>query len=827
MSNSPHTSTRDVPSSPHSQTYSQKRRRVHTSRACERCRKRKIRCDGQNPCEVCVRVQVECAYSGHRDKRVSSVVDHETLLAKLASMDKLLRKHGIFEQMEPDDPCPLVSSSSIPPPSSSEPRLSMAGHAQQSSLQPSLTLDGEMSMTDGGHPSSLHLPLIFDGGVGEVHDPSPLGWSWRHPGFLTSSVIDQMAPDVPGQSIPASSPVSQDICSPGLDHSEVSSADKSAPTGPKVAGPFASLRSQKSEFERLQRRGEEGRLLQFGETSIFTHLPSAADTRPLTPSPSGGSFADYAQGFEPPRLEWAQNLPPSLDITREIHDRALEHFASYWAPWCMTVDFPPFMRDLITCNMVGVFPKPPRRTPHYSPLLHCVVLFMGMYYGRSQWPEALERYKSTFMQHCHILALYESNSPTLSTMRAVNLYATSVSEPPMGHASYGYMNFGSAIALSQVLGINVPCGWYVAHLQVTAEEKRLRDNAFWAVYLYDILRSIAAGRPPLIGTPVIDLPEIDEETDTFPWTAPSWHRDATTTMGYTLNGLPSLRSTVFHWSVKLAKIYAEVSVTLYPTAEPNSKQEERAQELSVQLRKWKEDLPSSISRPETCPLPHILILHMVYRLITIFLYRPFYRTDMTASPSPAHKCNQAADRIFQLLRLYELYHSLRYGPGTLINIMFSTTTIFFMRAVEEQNQNRDISPGVRQSIDRMFANMRELSNTFWEAGRAVVAALSLCADWLPGAFSTEALGADLAKFIGPNAVTSSVRVPGNDNSELTNTAPVDIGVPTAPIPSTRADPTWLYEGFTLDSGNDGWVTGDDIFSNMMQDLIDSGTTWRT
>ncbi|KAH8805499.1 hypothetical protein F5884DRAFT_823181 [Xylogone sp. PMI_703] len=45
--------------------------RIRISRACDRCKKRKIRCTGTQPCDMCVRVSASCAYASpyHRGRR--------------------------------------------------------------------------------------------------------------------------------------------------------------------------------------------------------------------------------------------------------------------------------------------------------------------------------------------------------------------------------------------------------------------------------------------------------------------------------------------------------------------------------------------------------------------------------------------------------------------------------------------------------------------------------------------------------------------------------------------------------------------------------------
>ena len=126
-------------------------------------------------------------------------------------------------------------------------------------------------------------------------------------------------------------------------------------------------------------------------------------------------------------IEWSANLPQGLIIDQATHQLALDHFASYYAPWCMVVDMAAFMRDLALCNRKSIStldPIPPTRTAHYSPLLHTVVLYLGIYLLRDEWPDVLQVFDANFTAHCGQLVTKECSSPTLSTLRALNLMST-------------------------------------------------------------------------------------------------------------------------------------------------------------------------------------------------------------------------------------------------------------------------------------------------------------------------------------------------------------------------------------------------------------------
>jgi hypothetical protein len=125
-------------------------------------------------------------------------------------------------------------------------------------------------------------------------------------------------------------------------------------------------------------------------------------------------------------VNWAQNLPKGLELTRELHDRALGYFDSYYGSWGLTVDMPAFMADLNVCNRVrpiGDSAPSPTRTAHYSPLLHCCVLYLGSIFMRKDHPSLVGELETTFWKHTSKLLLEECDQAALSSLRAYNLLA--------------------------------------------------------------------------------------------------------------------------------------------------------------------------------------------------------------------------------------------------------------------------------------------------------------------------------------------------------------------------------------------------------------------
>lgn len=168
-----------------------------------------------------------------------------------------------------------------------------------------------------------------------------------------------------------------------------------------------------------QRVGKaDAALVQHGPTSLWTCASSRLQETEAssTHEPRMGDWID-----------WFRNLPSSLNISKTIHDQALDYFSAFYAPWCLSVDMPAFITDLNICNMTQVSGRdrqsPPIRTAHYSPLLHCCVLYLGLRLIKQEHPALMRSYESIFMRHCSALLFEECDHTALSSLRAYNLFS--------------------------------------------------------------------------------------------------------------------------------------------------------------------------------------------------------------------------------------------------------------------------------------------------------------------------------------------------------------------------------------------------------------------
>ncbi|WWC88847.1 uncharacterized protein L201_003762 [Kwoniella dendrophila CBS 6074] len=634
------------------------KRTGHTSRACDQCRKRKIRCDGEYPqCGVCKERDCPCEYKDE-DKRKTHQEHMEDINNRMDRFERLI-----------EDLLKSTQAGSVPP---------------------------------SQHNSSYNAGLSNN-----IHEIAPSMEAG------TSGGLDiPQEEDVPSWSIPDG---------PILPMTDIGTSSYKAPSDPGVS-PIASTRLKNlggtSGYERFQRVEEAaGALLQYGPTSLWTCTSPHTQQHDHSPPSLELQSGDY--------IDWSYNLPSVLNISKMIHDQAMEYFSSFYAPWGMTIDMPAFLIDLNKCNLVrAINQKRPiqTRTASYSPLLHCCILYLGLRLLKTEYPTLMKTYEAIFIQHCVNLLLEECDHTALSSLRALNLYATCVHFTRMsrsenaldqGHRQLatGYLHCGMAIAGVHALGLNINCAEYVSRGLISEKERNLREYAFWTIYISDTLRALAAGRQPMFPDhSEVPCPSIDPFMDDFLWATPSISASGGN-VGYGMNGVGvrSLRSTTFHWMARLARICRSILEALYSPASRGSRHEENVEKVSRKLDEWYRQFP--LRPAEITPLPHILLLHMYYHLATIFVHRPFYRGHRQGS---AERCNQGALNILDLLHTFKRTHQIRFAHHNLINVIFGAATIFLLRIAEPSNEIDNEEH--KRNFDQCVDFMTQLSQTWVEAG---------------------------------------------------------------------------------------------------------------
>ncbi|WVR04193.1 hypothetical protein IAU60_001193 [Kwoniella sp. DSM 27419] len=607
-----------------SSTQPSKRQVSHASRACDECRKRKIRCDGENPtCGVCTSRNLLCHYNDE-DKRKTNVEHMEQLNARMDQFERLLKD--------------LLHASSSQPASASH----------QVTVSPPPLLTGSRSQ-----PSAMETQPGPSRRRAESLVMSESNCSFTMPDALPARSDSHLAPP------PDTSPVSS-----------------------------TRLRSLegRDDHDRFQRMEEgSGSLIQYGPTSLWS-AASPRHRQVQAPSPRNRQTGDW--------VDWSRNLPSSLDISRAIHDVALEYFAAYYAPLV------PGGRH------GGLLGGPGHLQPHHG---------KGARSGRDALPDG-PLLAPVALLSCLRFALtttvhrWWSARPT-SAIDRMHQDTSTLAWLWRGHA----------------LGLNIDCQVYVARGQLTEDERQERISAFWTVYVQDVFRALANGRQPMLPPASnVPLPRVDATVDEQPWKAPSpaGLSGHSPRPGINVNGLRSMHLTSFHWTVKLAVICHSILEKLYGPSSKGARDIDAAADLLRELESWYSQLP--LHPVEATPLPHVLHLHLQYHLCVIFVLRPFYRSGV---PAWADKCDRAALSILPALQLLDRIHGIKHCHHSFINIVFGAATIFLLRSSDPADPNRSLAD--IQRFNECVEIMSRLSGTWSEAAMSEYILRALQSEYVP------------------------------------------------------------------------------------------------
>ncbi|KAI8989905.1 hypothetical protein BD414DRAFT_460220 [Trametes punicea] len=427
------------------------------------------------------------------------------------------------------------------------------------------------------------------------------------------------------------------------------------------------------------------------DTDLEYHGPTSVwRLAPPRGSPSVSSDAKASASPEPAPstvpvstyFDWSRHLPPEVPLTRAEHDRLLEILFKFFSSWGLRIVPELFLRDMHRA-LTAPPNAPPRKSAHYSPMLHNAVLALATAYTDDPLIKDM-RYRMMYARKAKSYIEAECQRPTIPLITALGVLAAFHSAA--GDQSLGYLYFGMAGRMSQALGLNIDCSPWVKSGLITHEDMLDRNWAYWATFSQDVLWSLYVGRECCVLPPrkdrQIPLPWVGSEIDQSPWYwAPC-----------KMPPQPSHVVRTFEKTCELMLIARRI-MDFVNSLGPGSRREGALQivsEMDIQLNNWKDSLSPEVdltaaSRPNA--LPHRIMLHLTYWWLLLLLHRPFYRRSKSSSSSGpdidhVKLCNRAGDNIMLLLGIWNEKYSLRYLPITLMQVIFCAGTSFILSAVQ-------------------------------------------------------------------------------------------------------------------------------------------------
>ncbi|CAD0081637.1 unnamed protein product [Aureobasidium vineae] len=331
--------------------------------------------------------------------------------------------------------------------------------------------------------------------------------------------------------------------------------------------------------------------------------------------------------------------------------------------------------------------------------------------------------------------------PCVATVQALVILASY--EESCQNIARGWLFGGMAMRIAFDLGLHVDSRGYVAQGILTVAEARARQVAFWGCYLSNLLWSFHLGRPFSMDDSEVTVPKPDPKT--LP-TNSTWQPYSVPSLQFVPNNmqqnpseLPDITPQIFHHWLFLCQNIAVVGHALYSyTSISKPALQELCEETTTELFQWKDSLPLHLqintSDTETVKLPQLLMLHMEYYHLQIFLHRPWTSSQLQPQPPQGrgvhharHICATSATEIARLLRIYEIQYSFRFINVEIIRILSSAALILIFATVPLPH--REIDVGMTGYLNTCFRALEDLGGRYDSAKETRFTLLAIQRRW--------------------------------------------------------------------------------------------------
>ncbi len=616
-------------------------------RACEFCRKRKIRCDTTKPsCSTCRRNDRVCVYHNGPHKQRPSAALVDSLRCKNAALEDTLD------------------------------RLKNANEAQRSFLLESVVVrNGRVSLAGRNATPTV-----------------PLSQSCRLDSHRRELLAQQQLLGGPGDPEPESRTRQNDADATdgeGRDCREDDNSIEDAVSASKHSGAGSFTMAESI----LTEEGHQGNDGIFSSTSVVhgSTPTRAACEQPLEPTESLRYQLIANAAMERQREHRLRSLATIRGIPAELAFHLLDlHWSRQHHTFLLTYR-PAFMREL------------EHGGPYCSDvLLYAVFACSSKFSERPELrsdPADPETAGKHFFARCDELLLHDgllaqSSIPTVIAL--VMLGSTFIAR---GMTSRGWLYTGYAMRMVYDLGLHVDSQEINKH---NVEQVEIRRRVFWGAFICEKLQSLYLGRPPAVRLQDAHVPQ--EFMDTFEELEP-WEPYIDRTLpGAGCNAVaspvPSSYSvSVFQQLCLLSQIITQIIDKIYFVGATPSKTLHELTPLDDALAAWYRELPSHlayepwIKGPIDTPAvvaPNQIILLTTYHALIVLLHRPFITTsnnyngnnntqDSNATiETPAFswkRCTTAARHITSLTMSYQCIYPLRKSSYLLGYAVYVACTI--------------------------------------------------------------------------------------------------------------------------------------------------------
>ncbi|BEI80510.1 hypothetical protein CcaverHIS002_0110390 [Cutaneotrichosporon cavernicola] len=455
---------------------------------------------------------------------------------------------------------------------------------------------------------------------------------------------------------------------------------------------------------------DDGTLRFFGPTSAFHRA------KPSHP-PSREPF--HTRGED---MKWARFLP-DIYLTRDAHDTAVDRFFRYFSAFGQRVTPHLFYRDMeLALDLAEA--DIPVAAPNYSPLLHNVILCLGLAYADEGYLRAVTT-RRAFHEEANRRLDAEIGNPSLATVQGLALRSSFSSTE--GDYSVGWINNGLATRMCYALGLHVDTTPLVERGKLLAEQNTQRCVTYWTCYVQEEMWAIYMGRTPLMSQwHSVPYPTVDTVTDNWEWTWPD-------------SRAPPQKmylSTCFVYTTALMRIATEITTTIYTGRYQKSDlvHDGTVKRFSDQLTAWLQSLPPPLQlsgNGTDLTLPHVVLLHLGCSWIAILLFQPFSQVankeDVDFGKYAMTRCHRAALKVHRLAQLYRAQHKLKFVPPTIAQTVYTAGTSFLLAAA--QAADKEHAAAALAHCNEMLAMLREISETWHAAAQKALILEELVAEY--------------------------------------------------------------------------------------------------
>ncbi|KAL2012266.1 hypothetical protein VTN00DRAFT_4984 [Thermoascus crustaceus] len=750
--------------------------RKHVTTACVPCRESKIRCDGATPnCHNCQKKRKECKYHHGDDKRkVSLRAATELFSARIDQLYQFIYDHGLEPPpMKPEDEAGMnrvLDTLQIPrrqlrknPSAVNSGGISSQSltHAFPSTVKASdHALAGQLNQTSernlapsshGQVPSKSSLSSVT-----EIRDSRSAGgmtsgfnthynssdWDFTLPTAESLDTIYANIDRASSLSADSGSVVSPEGMSLGQEMAQPPGARLEQAQDDSEYETDSGDEAEKEVIEQLSSRmgtlklAGDGHLRYYGPTSNLNLIDvSASEQRPR---PDARSVRQDGQDILN-HLRVGQAVDPALE------DHLIELYFTWQNPSSYVVDREMFM------TARAKWRNELDDTPFYSEVLANAMCALGSAFEARYHPNFVTFPKSLaefFADRAKALLEIELDSPCVATVQA--LVILSNHEAASNRDARGWLYSGMSMRLAFDLGLQVDMTPYVEKGQLSATEADVRRVAFWGSYAADHFWGFYLGRPFRMNAgdisvpkPASDLQRAKEEI-WYPYGMGD-SRPGAQNMG--LKNPSELISRQF---ALLWEMISPLGHILYGCSDIAKHDLQRLNfKVTEDLFAWKANLPSNLQVDldnDTVPvLPHLLMLHMQYHQIIIFVHRPWVSKSYIQPHNPRQgpgylharrMCIESAASVAKLLRLYEKHYTFRRINNQVVAIIFTAALMLIFVTISTSSQAAPgRTSGENQNAEMVahlnvcFRALDELGQSFENAKRTRDFLVSLQRRW--------------------------------------------------------------------------------------------------